>query len=250
LPGTSQTDAVRTIEACVADTRAWLTINELMINDIKTEFIIIGSRQQLRKVEIDRVGTSDIKPVTSVRNLGVWFDSNMSMDDTHVSRICAKAFFGLYKIRQIHKYLSADVTKTLVHAYVTSHLDYGNSLLVGISGKNIQRLQSVLNSAARVVCLSPKFDHITPHLTELHWLPVMARISFKVLLLVCKALNGMAPSYLADMVRLRRGNRYSLRADTELLLLVTGSFSQQGPLYGIGCHNPSIGQSRPIDNPF
>jgi hypothetical protein len=187
----------------------------------KAFFGVIGSRQQLCKVEIDsiRVGTSDIKPVTSVRNLGVWFDSNMSMD-SHVSRICAKAFFGLYKIRQIRKYLSADVTKTLVHAYVTSHLDYGNSLLVGISGKNIQRLQRVLNSAARVVCLSPKFDHITPHLIELHWLPVKARISFKVLLLVYKALNGMAPSYLADMVRLRRGNRYSLRADTDLLLQV------------------------------
>jgi hypothetical protein len=109
-----------------------------------------------------------------------------------------------------------------VNMHVTSHLDYGNSLLVGISGKNIQRLQRVLNSAARVVCLSPKFDHITPHLIELHWLPVKARISFKVLLLVLvyKALNGMAPSYLADMVRLRRGNHYSLRADTDLLLQV------------------------------
>jgi hypothetical protein len=64
---------------------------------------------------------------------------------------------------------------------------------------NIQRLQRVLNSAARVVCLSPKFDHITPHLIELYWLPVKARISFKVLLLVYEALNGMAPSYLADI---------------------------------------------------
>jgi hypothetical protein len=135
--------------------------------------------------------------------------SNMSMD-TRVSRICAKAF-GLCKIRQIRKYLSADVTKTLVHAFVTSRLDNGNSLFVGISGKNIQRLRRVLNSAARVVCLSLKFDHITPHLIELHSLPVEARISLKVLLLVYKALNGMAPSYLADMVKTAAGNRFLLQ---------------------------------------
>ena len=72
----------------------------------------------------------DIKPVESVRDLGAWFDEHMSME-VHVGKICSKAFRSLYNIRQIRKFLSQETTKTLVHAFVTSHLDYCNSLLFG-----------------------------------------------------------------------------------------------------------------------
>ena len=100
-----------------------------MFNDTKTEFLIIGTRQQLSKVTIDsiEVGDADIKPVQEVRNLGSWFDEHMSMN-VHVGKVCSKAFRGLYNIRQIRKFLSIESTKTLVHAFVTSHLDYCNSL--------------------------------------------------------------------------------------------------------------------------
>ena len=71
------------------------------------------------------------QPLDSVRNLGSWFESNMCMS-IHIGKICSKAFHGLYKIRQIRKFLSPEFTKTLVHAFVTSHLDYCNSLLFGV----------------------------------------------------------------------------------------------------------------------
>ena len=89
-------------------------------------------------------------------------------------RVCSKAFRSLYNIRQIRKFLSEDTshtTKILVHAFVTSHLDYCNSLFYGLPQSQYDRLQRVLNAAARVVCLIPKFDHITPVLIGLHWLP-------------------------------------------------------------------------------
>ena len=117
----------------------------LMLNDNKTEFLIIGSRQQLEKVNVDSV----IKSSSSVRILGAWFDSHMSMD-AHVGKVCSKAFFGLYKIRQIRTFLSQDATKTLVHAFVTFHLDYCHPLPYGISKYQLRRLQRVLNAAARV----------------------------------------------------------------------------------------------------
>lgn len=89
-----------------------------MFNDSKTEFLVIGSWQQLSKVTIAliKVGGCDIQPLKHVRNLGTWFDNHMSMN-THKGKVCSKAFRGLYNIRQIRKYLSAESTKSLIHAF-------------------------------------------------------------------------------------------------------------------------------------
>ena len=92
--------------------------------------MIIGTRQQLAKASIDSIGVgdADIKLAQNVRNLGSWFDKHMPMN-VHVGKVCSKAFRGLYNIRQIRKFLSIESTKTLVHAFVTLHLDNCNSLL-------------------------------------------------------------------------------------------------------------------------
>ena len=114
--------------------------------------MIIGNCQQLSKIKIDsvRVGNADIKPVDMQCS---WFDILMSMD-VHVGKVSSKAFRGLYNIRQIRKFISIESTKILVHAFVTSHLDYCNFLLFGIPQYQFQRLQKVLNAAARVTCFS------------------------------------------------------------------------------------------------
>ena len=214
-----QESAVKAMEDCIDELRNWMTAHRLFIQSSKTEFIIIGSRQQLSKVSIDklRVGEVLISPVSAVRDLGSWLDIHMAMN-MHVSKICSKAFRSLYHIKQIRKYLTDDATKILVHAFITSHLDYCNSLLYGIPKYQLNRLQKVLNAAARVVCLVPKFDHITPTLMRLHWLPVKYRVIFKIVLLVYKALHGLAPKYICDMLTYKRSNNYSLRSD-ELGLL-------------------------------
>ena len=88
----------------------------------------------------------------------------------HVSKACSKAFRSLYHIKQVRKYLTEDSKKILVHAFITSHTDHCNSLLYGIPKYQMNRLQKVINAAARVVCLVPKFDHITPTLMRLGYL--------------------------------------------------------------------------------
>ena len=93
---------------------------------------------------------------------------------------------------------SALYAKTLVHAFVSSRLDYCNSLLYGVSDELLQKLQVIQNAAARVVTGARKFDHITPVLHELHWLPVRQLIRFKLAMTVYKCLSGLAPAYLAD----------------------------------------------------
>ena len=105
----------------------------------------------------------------------------------------------------------------MVHAFVTTHLDYCNSLYYGLPKKQIKRLQGIQNTAARLVTGTRKYDHITPILRELHWLQVDTRIIFKYLLITFKCIHGLAPKYLSDLLTLKK-NR-GLRSDNKLLLV-------------------------------
>ena len=120
--------------------------DKLMLNDDKTEFLIIGTERQLSRVSVDKIkiGQAEVSPVSSVRNLGTWFDSHLDMS-THVTKACASAFYYLYNIRHIRKYLSRESTERLVHAFITSRLYYCNGLLYGAPEYQIKKLQRVLS---------------------------------------------------------------------------------------------------------
>ena len=79
-------------------------------------------------------------------------------------------------------------------------LDFSNSLLYGIPGYQVQKLQIVQNAAAKLIYNAGKFDHVTPLLRELHWLPIRKRIFYKVLLFVFNVLHGKAPIYLSELI--------------------------------------------------
>ena len=101
------------------------------ISDDKSEFILIGTQAQLKKVDIDNltVGNSCISPSTDViRNLGAWFHVSFTMS-THIKKTCKTGFFYLHNISRIRKLLTQEITENLIHAFVTSCLDYCNSLL-------------------------------------------------------------------------------------------------------------------------
>ena len=121
----------------------------------------------------------------------------------HVNNLCRSATFALSKIGKLRKYLDPVSTQKLIQAFVISRLDNCNSLLYGLSAKDICKIQRVQNMAARLISLTKKRDHITPILRDqLHWLPVDQRIQFKILLLTYKAFHGVAPSYLKDLITL------------------------------------------------
>ena len=91
---------------------------------------------------------------------------------------------------------------SMVHAFICSRIDYCNSLLVGLPKSRLSPLQSVLNAAARLIARLPRFSHISAFMIEhLHWLPLIARIRFKVLFLISRAFLGQAPRYLCDLIR-------------------------------------------------
>ena len=215
-----QLAAVQAMESYVADIREWMLSDRLKLNDDKTEFVIIGTRQQLAKVNIDSltVGDSTLAPSSEVKNLGCWLDNQLKMDKG-INKVCQTTFNHLYNIRKIRRFLSPDCTQTLINAFVTTRLDYCNSLLYGLPAYQLQKLQRVQNAAARIICNVKRFDHITPSLFNLHWLPIRRRIQFKILLLCYKALNGQAPDYISELLKHKIPSRYSLRTNDDRFLL-------------------------------
>ena len=119
-------------------------------------------------------------------------------------------------------WLTRTTLLTLVHALMVTKVDYCSSVLSGISGQLLQRLQSVFNAAARLVYSARKSEHITPLLRELHWLKVPERIQFRLCVLAYRCLIGTAPSYLADTLHLTAdvGSRRRLRSASKSTLVI------------------------------
>jgi len=157
----------------------------------------LGARQQLNKLTTADLSLSStrVKISTTVLDLGVHMDRQLTMVD-HVAALRRSCLYHqLRQLRMIRSSLTLEAAKTLLQ----QSLDYCNSLLYGVSDSLLAKLQTVQNAAARVITGTRKFDHITPVLRDLHWLPVRQRISFKLAMMVYKCLHGLATSYLADV---------------------------------------------------
>ena len=209
------------LSAVFGKVQSWMTSSKLLLNPSKTEFLLLGTPQQLRK--FDSLTSLNLSGIivprsNSVRNLGVVFDPNLSFDE-HIRSICRVSQYHIRDIRRIRHLVPPSVLICLANALVSSRLDYCNSILVGISKSNISKLQRIQNSLARAITKTPKFEHITPVLKSLHWLPIEQRISFKVGLLVYKALHHDQPFYLRSKLAYQT-HRYVTRSSDTLILFV------------------------------
>ena len=203
----------------------WMDLNELKLNHDKTEVMLIHSKYRPSpSFQSLCVGDESVAASQSARSLGVISDEHMSFH-AHVSSICRSSFYHLRNLSRISKYFTKESAEVTVHVFVTSKLDYCNALLYGPPKYQLQRLQYVQSTAARVVLQVSKFQHITPVLCELHWLPIQYRIIFKILLLVYKSLNGTSPSYLAQKLHYRSHTR-PLRSVSDGLLMQPRSYTK------------------------
>jgi exonuclease III len=232
MPNEKWVDVSKKLEACLTDISVWMSANMLMLNQEKTEFIIFKPKHQVKKNEKCqlRVGEKTVHVAESVKSLGVYFDTSLTMERqvNAISRVC---YYQIRNISQIRKYITMDACKTLAHALVTSRLDYGNALLYGLPSTLLTRLQRIQNSAARLVTRTRKRDHVTPVLNSLHWLPVIYRSQYKILTYAYKSLHGTAPQYLEELVVAYQPTR-SLRSESETLLTVPRT---RGVTYGNRC---------------
>ena len=215
----SEMKAKSYIETCLTDVINWMSEHKLKMNNSKTEIIIYGTKLQVQKSNIKNiaVGEVNVNCVNSVRDLGVIMENTLGFD-THIKKKCQIASYQLKNLKNIRHYLSQSATVTLIHGLVNSHLDFCNGIFSNIPQYQLSRLQRIQNRAARIIC-NAKYDQpAKPLLHSLHWLPVEARIQFKVLLLVYKCINNTAPVYLRQLLNYKRSSTYSLRsADATLL---------------------------------
>ena len=216
----SQLHTLSVLTSCVSDIRSWMILNKLRLNDDKTEFLTICAPQNRKHISTDSVtvGGSEVAAAQRARNLGVVMEQTLSMDH-HIQNLCRAALAQLRNIADVRHCLTGGAAETLVHAFVTSRLDYCNALFYGISTTSMRKLQYVQNSAARILTGAGKRQHITPVLRDLHWLPVDYRIRFKLLLLTHKALYGTSPQYLRNLLSVCTSSR-SLRSSEQGLLSV------------------------------
>ena len=216
--GISKEEAIRRVEACAQDIRSWMTNNYLKLNEDKTELLVFTTpRSTPPEVSIqignDRVEISTDDP----KNLGVILDSHISMA-VHLKKLGVSLNSSLFKIGKLRKYLDRKSCSSIINGLFTSRLDYCNSLLYGLPKSSLDPLQKLQNRAARTLTYTRKYDHITPVLRDLHWLPVEQRVTFKVLLLTFKALHGQAPSYLSELISWHEPTAYRLRSGQRRIL--------------------------------
>ena len=231
---------IKNLENCISEVKGWMSTNKLKLNDDKTEALLVASPRNSTSDSLPdsiSVDGTTIHFSSSVRNLGVIFDSTLSMHQ-HILNVCKLAYSELRRISSIRHYLTTDATKVLVCSFVLSRLDYCNGTLSGCPQYLIEKLQKVQNSAARLVLGARRRDHATPLLHSLHWLPVSARIQYKILSLTFNSLFESGPVYLSKLLQLYTPSR-QLRSSTDTRTLCPATyktktfgsrqFSYQGP---------------------
>lgn len=219
-PPNNFSNTTLTIQSCVHEVSKWMHSNKLKINAEKTEVMSVGSKSRLEWVDEGSLNLSGTTVLfqTSVKYLGVRLDQTLSMHEqiSSVSRAC---FLELRRIASLRPFLSRDAILKLVVASVLSRLDYCNSALFGLPDDQILRLQRIQNSAARFVMGKKKYDHVTPLLRELHWLPVKARCEYKIAVLAYRHFDGTLAPYLSNLLCAHEPPR-TLRSSREKRLVL------------------------------
>ena len=159
------------LERCIDAIKNWCASRRMQLNGDKTEIIWYGSRANLKKLSSAdttlRIRSTIVKPVNSVRNLGVYMDSVLSMC-THIGKVSSVCFYHLRRLHQLRYAVSKSTMQRLVSALVLARIDYCNSVLTGLPAIMLAPLKRVMNAAVRLVTSLGVHDHVTPAMRELH----------------------------------------------------------------------------------
>ena len=165
--------ALSKVESCTNDIMVWCAANGLNSNVSKTEVIHLSSRytRDCEHITGINIGGVKVSLKLAARDLGVTIDSHLKLTN-HVNNTCKSASFAVRNIGKIRKYLTQADCERLIHAFVTSKLDSCNLILYGLPATELNKLQHIQNTAARLVTRSRKSEPISPILCKLHWVPI------------------------------------------------------------------------------
>ena len=236
---------------CIEVMGCWMSSNRLRLNASKTEFIWLGSTRRLVRCTFDPVfiNGDTILPSRTVRDLGAYIDSGLNFDE-HVARLTRTCYFQIRQLRSIRRSLTVESSHALVRALVLTRLDYCNGLLGGAPKCLLDPLSGVLRAVARLILLLPGSGSVTDRIrTELHWLDITSRVTFKLCVLAYRCIHGSAPSYLARFftpVSAIAGRSQLRSATTGVLFVPRSHTSTIGPR-AFAISSPSAWNSLPVD---
>ena len=235
----AEADCISRIESTLKNIGSWMTANKLKMNPAKTEIVTFATKSSFNKIQHNSIEVDQEKVAISshLKYLGVWLDSHLSFEK-HINSKCGVACMNIKSIAAIRRFIDLDTAKLLASSLVLTHLDYSNSILCGLPKKSIHKLQRIQNWAAKVVLHQDKSSSSTEALITLHWLPIKERIDFKILCLIYKCINTLAPDYLSSLLKIKTFSRVT-RASTRGITLevpqvkkatfAARSFSVYGP---------------------
>ena len=193
-------DALQKLQNDLHRLATWRCENDLLINPDKTKFLLIGTRQQLNKLEptpsLSFLGKR-INPVPSAKDLGVSLDPNLTYNN-HIANVAPSCFSKLCQSNRVRSSFDSKTLNTLVNSLVFNKMTYCSSVWANTSASNINKLQLIQNFGCKIVTNTKKFEHVMPLLHQLNWLTVKDTLIFRDLVLMYKCLNKMAPSYLRE----------------------------------------------------
>ena len=206
---------IATIERPMLEIKKWMDAVRLKMNESKTEFMLLGSRQYLKKCTTNslKVLGENIEKSEVIRYLSRYLDSTLIFKQ-HIKTKCKSTMLNLLKIINIRKYLDRDTATQLTVSLCLANLDYANSLLIGLPDSSIKLMQKVPNMAAKVVLHLKKHDSSTQDLRELHWLPIRQLIEYKIINLTQQCIHGQAPNYLKKLLEIHTPHRTELRSSS------------------------------------
>jgi hypothetical protein len=180
---------------------AWFFENKLLINPEKTKLLLIGTRQLLGKLLEETTITflgEEITPTTNAKDLGLTLDSYLTYD-YHIKNVVSSCMAKLCQINRVKDSFDRDSLRLIINALVMSKLYYCSTVWSNTSATNIKKLRAVQNFACRILTNTGRYDHVTPALRVIRWLPVDEHLKYRETLITYKCMNGLAPPYLSKL---------------------------------------------------
>ena len=214
-------DIVETCENKLNIVMHYFAENGLKLNGEKTQFLFTGSRQNISKIPDDiciQVGSSQVKPSTTVKNLGVILDQFLSFDD-HIRGMCSKANGILYFLNRNKEYLNKESRKVVVESLINSIFNYCSTVWSVCGKTSLSKLQKIQNFAAKVATgKGRKYDHATPLINELGWLKLEDKVVYDLCIYVFNIINEETPNWVTDFRKVSDHINRQTRQSNDLLV--------------------------------
>ena len=220
------------INECLRNVSSWMNKYFLKLNQSKTKILVLAPPEILCQIHIHGTFLDGgcTRFVDCAKNLGVWIDQHLDLK-AHVQKIASSCYMTMREISKIKSFLPKDELNTIVTSLILSRLDYCNALFYNIDTNEINMLQSVQNSAIRLVSGQFKYDRkpISHLFTKFHWLKVRERIVFKICLVVHKCIWNLAPESLKSVITISNTRTFLLVEPKFTCSYGARAFSRAGP---------------------